>query len=305
MTVAKPDRFDPEVPPPGFDLKLVTFWRLRRFIVPSLQLVHTNAARGEGSVESSWNWAMNNIRPGFVHGDPVGKSYTTIPHLQVDRSGRGALLLPLNRQSITNAKANSFSIGIETGDTGTDDDPSISPFTDKQGESIAVAFAYAAWGYGIPLFYPKAWDGPGTACHTEPFGYPYWTSFNGKICPGSKKKAQTRDVIIPRARQILADWLDIEPPPTPPTPTPVTEAARMMLLAKSSDGGHYATTGLGAGSLHMETEITVDDAFAYGGGFALCVLDDKRLHVVARGSWASVPWPLTKAQVFAKFGPEI
>ena len=175
MTPPRPDRFHPGVPPPGFLLKLVSFWQERRHITPRLQLVHTNAASREGSIEASWRWSQRNTEPGAIHGNPVGSKYYTIPHFQVDRDGSGALLLPLDRQSITNARANSFSIGIETADSGYLADPSISAFTDKQAETVAVALAYAAWGYQIPLEYPTAWDGTGSACHTEPFGYPYWT----------------------------------------------------------------------------------------------------------------------------------
>lgn len=218
MTPAKPDRFDPEVPPPGFEKKLVSFWQERRIISPRLQLVHTNAASRESNVEGAYDWAMRNTEPGFVHGDPPGKNYTTIPTCQIDRDGRGALLLPSNRQTITNAQANSFSLGFETADTGTNADPAISGFTPAQAESVAVCLAYYAWGHGIPLTYPAAWDGTGSACHTEPFGYDKWTISQGKICPGQKKKAQVRDLILPRARQILAAWTTPPPPPPPPDP---------------------------------------------------------------------------------------
>jgi hypothetical protein len=220
-TPPKPDVFDPETPPPGFEKKLVTFWQERRVITPRLQLVHTNAASGEGSIQSSYNWSMRNTQPGAIHGNPKGATYYTIPHFQIDRDGRGALLLPLNRQSITNARANPFSIGIETADTGTIADPSISPFTPEQAESVALAFAYASWGFGIPLVYPLAWDGAGTACHTEPFGYPYWTSFQGKTCPGPNKKQQITAILV-RAREIVAEWI------TPTTPTPPAEETDEM-----------------------------------------------------------------------------
>lgn len=205
MIPAKPAQFNPEVPPPGFERKLISFWQARPLIVPRLQLVHTNGAPNEGSVEASYSWAN---QPGSNH---------TIPQFQVDRSGRAAMLLPLNRKGIANYKAADFSIAIETADTGTNNDPTISAFTPAQAESVALALAYTAWGYKIPLFYPDAWDGTGTACHTEPFGYPVWTNSNGKICPGLKKKAQVRNLILPRAREILAAWTAPPPPPPPPS----------------------------------------------------------------------------------------
>ncbi len=205
MTPPKPERFHPDLPPPGFEKKLISFWQDRPRIKPRLQLVHTNGASREGSVEASYNWAN---QPGSGH---------TIPHLQIDRSGRGAMLLPADRKGIANYRASDFSLGFETADTGYLADPTISAFTDKQAESVAVACAYYAWGYSIPLEYPATWDGAGTASHTEPFGYPLWTNSQGKTCPGTKKKRQVRDVVLPRARQILAAWTT---PTSPPPPDP-------------------------------------------------------------------------------------
>lgn len=191
----RPALFDPEVPPPGFELKLISFWRDRPKITPRLQLIHTNWANREGSIEASWNWA--NAGGG-----------NTIPHFQVDRDGRGAMLLPLDRKGIANYQAAYFSIGIETADRGllVDPSPAGSYFTVEQAHSVAVALAYCAWGFGIPLDEPKTWDGSGTACHTEPFGYPYWTNSAAKRCPGERKIAQCHDVVVPRARLILNAW---------------------------------------------------------------------------------------------------
>lgn len=201
-----PAKFHPEVPPPGFELKLISFWRDRPLITPRLQLVHTNAASEEGDVDSSYNWAN---QPGSDH---------TIPHFQIDRDGRAAMFLPLNRKGIANYRVSDWSIAIETADTGTIADPTISQFSDIQAEKVAQALAYSAVLFKIPLAYPTAWDGAGTACHTEPFGYPYWTNANGKICPGDKKKAWVRQFIIPRAAELVAQWTAPPPPPPPPPP---------------------------------------------------------------------------------------
>jgi hypothetical protein len=208
-TPPKPDVFDPETPPPGFEKKLISFWQDRPLISPRLQLVHTNGASREGTIEAAYNWAN---QPGSGH---------TIPHCQIDRDGRGALMLPSNRKGIANYKAADFSLGFETADTGYLDDPTISPFTDAQAESVAVCLAYYSWGHGIPLVYPLAWDGAGTACHTEPYAYPYWTNSPGKICPGSKKKQQMTAILV-RAREIVAEWI------TPTTPTPPAEETDEM-----------------------------------------------------------------------------
>lgn len=208
MIPPKPGAWGPEIPPPGFEDQRVKQWRDRPKIAPRLQLVHTNGASREGSIESSKSWAERG-------------GGNTIPHCQIDRSGRGAMLLPSDRKGIANYRAADFSLGFETADTGYLDDPAISAFTDKQAESVAVACAYYAVLHGIPLTFPKAWDGSGTGSHTEPFGYPDWTNAKGKICPGIKKKAQVRDLILPRAREIAAAWSGTQPAPKPqPSPTP-------------------------------------------------------------------------------------
>jgi len=226
-TPPKPDVFDPEVPPPGFESKLVPFWEKRPKIKPRLQLVHTNGASGEGSIESSYNWTLGNLDPGYLYGNPPGDKYRTIPHLQIDRSGRGAMLLPADRKGIANYKAADFSLGFETADRGylTDPYPTGSYFTPEQAEAVAVACAWYAWGYGIPLEYPATWDGSGTACHTEPFGFDKWTNSSGKPCPGDRKKFQVRDTILPRAREIVAAWT------TPPVGDEVTDEDIQRIVA--------------------------------------------------------------------------
>jgi len=216
----KPTAFAPDIPPPGVESNLVSFWA-ERPIIPShgmrLQLFHTNAAQGEGSVESSKGWAER------------APNSNTCPHFQVDRSGRAAMLLQTNRRGIGNATVTAhegehgdvswWSIVIETADSGTLADPTISECTPEQAEKVAIILAYNAvvWP-NITLEYPTEWWGPGSACHTEPFGYPYWTLFDGKICPGDKKKRQMRELILPRAREIKAAWTAPPPPPPPPPP---------------------------------------------------------------------------------------
>jgi hypothetical protein len=217
-TPRKPDVFDHSHAPVGVEVKFVPFWQERPMLnggKARLFLVHTNAASREGSIESAWNWATS--KP----------NQNTIPHYQVDRSGRARKMLPTNRQGIANATAKSaqgehgnvreWSLAMETADTGYLDDPSISAFTDVQAERVAEIIAYEHMVSGFPLEYPKEWYGAGVGCHTEPFGYPYWTLFNGKTCPGDKKKRQVRELIIPRAREIVAAW---KGPPTLPAPEP-------------------------------------------------------------------------------------
>lgn len=234
--------FNPETPPPGFELKLIDHWRDRPQIVPRLQLVHTNAASGQGTVDSAFRHA-NQWSPSYVGPD------VTVPHFQIDRDGRAAMLLPLDRMGIHAYKANSFAIGMETADTGTVADPAISPFTDAQAEQVAVALAYGALGYDIPLTYPAMWDGTGSACHTEPFTYPDWTKYQGKSCPGPAKKAQVRDVILGRAADILTAWTT--PPPTGDNDMTPEQSAQLDDIHRALFDNDYPFPGM----VNMRTQV--------------------------------------------------
>lgn len=240
MTPTKPASFHYELAPVGVEVLFYSLWRERPLMPtpPRLAVVHTNAANGEGSVESAANWSERN-----TWGD--GKSYT-IPHYQVDRDGRARKMLPTNRRGIANSTGNSvehentlspegyrdsswFAIAIETADTGTLDDPTISAFTPEQIERIAEILAYESLvpGSEIVLELPEDWYCPGCCAHTHPWPYPYLTTVPGKTCPGPKKKAQM-PAILARARAIAAAWT--APTPTPkPTPPEDDDMARIYL----------------------------------------------------------------------------
>jgi hypothetical protein len=203
----KPAVFDAHGAPVGVEIRFVTFTATRPVIKgsPRLQLVHTNAASREGNIAASWNWA--HAKPGS----------NTLPHYQVDRNGAARKMLPTNRVGIANctsppkAQVRNWSLAYETADRGTLHPDGLGGFTPAQGETLAQILAYEAITHGIPLEYPDAWDGAGTACHTEPY---YWSCVVGKNCPGADKKRDMREWIIPRAREIRTEWT------APPTPVP-------------------------------------------------------------------------------------
>lgn len=215
-TPPKPATFAPDAAPPGVEYRHVEFARPKLRSPARILLIHTNAARGEGSIESAWNWA---------HSAP---NQRTCPTYQVDLGGGARKMLDSDEDAIANCTINDYQDGhgdvsewsqaIETADTGTDDDPTISAFTEAQIETIAtiVAYEHLVPGNEIPLDTPTEWYGAGVAGHTDPFGYPLWTCKRGKICPGDKKKAQIRNVILPRAREIVAAWRAPADPPQPP-----------------------------------------------------------------------------------------
>jgi hypothetical protein len=230
MIPPKPARFHVAGAPDGVEVKFITFLSDRPKMPDGarLQLIHTNAAPNESNVDGQWNWA---------HSAP---NSNTIPHYQVDRDGRTRKMLPSDRRGIANSTVGSaegshgdvswWSLAYETADTGTRNDPSISAFTEAQIQRLGEICAYESIvNPQISLVYPAAWHGPGTACHTEPFGYPYWTIHNGKTCPGAKKKQQVRDRVLPLAREIRQAWTGSTPPPPPEDE--VTEADKLQIIA--------------------------------------------------------------------------
>ena len=207
-TPPTPASFTPEGSVPGVEIKSVKFLADRPFlkVKPRLLLVHTNAASVEGDVDSAWN---------FSHANP---NNNTLPHYQVDRTHNGVVrarkMLPTNRRSIANATVKEFrdghgdvswfSISIETADLGFPMEANgfkapggTIGFDPLQGELIAQIIAYESIVHGFPIATPKEWFGSGVACHTEPFGFPHWTIKKGKECPGTQKKIDIRERIMP------------------------------------------------------------------------------------------------------------
>ncbi len=137
MIPPKPAAFAAHLAPDSVEVKFVPFFedRKRFDAPPRLLLVHTNAASGEGTVESAWN--HTNAAPGT----------NTLPHYQVDRDGRARKMCPSDRRGIANGtvgdqnkmwkslpadqqddiKAHGnvqhWSLAIETADTGTEARP--------------------------------------------------------------------------------------------------------------------------------------------------------------------------------------
>lgn len=165
------------------------YWINRKIIRPRLILIHTNGAKGEGSRQSAYNWSM-------------AAPDNTKCHYQVDRDGSATKFLPSDRQGIANYKADPFGLSIETADEGWPVPGPASGFTPAQAETIARIVAYETELWDIPIETPATWNGEGVGAHTDPFGYPHWTKYDGKPCPGTQKKYEIRELIMPRAREI-------------------------------------------------------------------------------------------------------
>jgi hypothetical protein len=179
----------------------MTVTESRPLIVPRLIIVHTNGASNEGNQASAYSWSMR-------------APNNTKPHYQVDRDGTASKFLPSNRKGIGNGTVASrtggvmaadFSLVIETADLGwgAGKPGPTCGFSEAQAETLAQIIAWESSLWDIPVAYPVTWDGAGVACHTEPFGYPYWTIDPGHVCPGLQKKIEVAQVVMPRANQIL------------------------------------------------------------------------------------------------------
>lgn len=209
----------------------VTVTEARPMITPRLILVHTNGAGGEGNSDSAFAWSMRD--PNF-----------TKPHYQVDMDGSATKFLPSNRKGIGNGTvasethgiyASDFSLVIETADPGYGPGKpgQAAGFSLPQGETLAAIIAYEAELWQIPIEYPARWDGAGVACHTDPFGYPYWTIDKGHVCPGREKKIEMIEWIMPRARELMAH-----------TPPPSGEEEAMQQIRVDGDPAVLLRDGL-------------------------------------------------------------
>jgi hypothetical protein len=192
MFPIKPPSFAPDAAPVGVQIRWFTKWASRAIIRARGLLVHTNA----GSKPAS----LNGI---YTYGNVDGN---TKPTYQVQGDGTAGKFLPSNRKGQANYRADDFFLSIETQDDGWPT-PGDIPWKPAQAERIAEIIAFESIVNDFPIETPLKWDGTGVGAHTDPFGYPYWTKYDGKVCPGSKRKAQLRNEVMPRARAIRDHWL--------------------------------------------------------------------------------------------------
>lgn len=224
----RPATFSAEGAPPGVAVDFAAYrrndgvdgswYQQRPTIRPTTQVVHTNAAGGEGSTTSKVNWAnreKNNTHAHYNVNAPVPTK-----HCPTDRRGIGNSTSKDTARRAGVKDSSFWSIVIETADMGQRSAkangirwPSdCGPFLHDHAEIVARILAYESIVWNIPLDYPSTWTKPGSICHTDPFPFPHFTTADGKTCPGSTKKRQVQQDILPRARAIRAAWLGQQPP---------------------------------------------------------------------------------------------
>lgn len=235
----KPDYFGPDGAPPGIALMLDAYERLhdgtlwlkdRPFIVPTVGVVHTNAANGEGTLQSSLNWgrsAKNNTKPHYNLNFP-----TPTKTLATNRRGI-ANSTSLAIEVLHGVRDSSYwSYAIETADMGAiraraagyNWPYDCGPFLEHSAyghipiphsELVARIFAYESIVHKHALVVPERFGRgmEGVVTHTDPFGPKHFTTVSGKTCPGETKIETFYSQIVPRAQAIRAAWTADPIPP--------------------------------------------------------------------------------------------
>lgn len=156
-------------------------------MTPTQIILHTNAGPRSSSWLNLFKWSTESYD---------ADRGVTQPHFQVNLDGTIAQGLPMDRQGVHARFANVRAIGVETQDYGTlqggiEDDP----WSPAQIDSLVRICAHANLFYNIPIQLPNSWDSPGIAHHAR-FGYPKWSKYRGKTCPGRTRVSQVLEVLV-------------------------------------------------------------------------------------------------------------
>jgi len=173
-------------------LKLLPEWNSQPAITPTTIIDHSIV----GSAEGAWR---------HFHDNTGIES-----HFIVGKSGLIWQLMDTGRQADANLNANRFAVSIETEDDG---DPDTQPWTRAQLATLAwLHNKLVAVHPSIPRRLCPSEAGGGLGYHTL-FGAPSaWTPV-AKSCPGTVRKRQWRDVLLPA---FLAGTAPAAPAPPPP-----------------------------------------------------------------------------------------
>ena len=276
-------------------------WHLSRpGIVPRIIIVHTNAARGEGSSQSQKNWgnaSENNTKPHYCINNPTPFKGVPTDRRAIANSTGG------NLEAATGERDCSFwTIAIETADPGSDHSPqapdgsgvALDFVSDEHAELCARIIAYEAIAWDIPLQVPLAWNGTGLVTHTEPFPFPHYTTKKGKSCPTHPKKERVlRGDVWARTRELYDAWTGAEPAPADDGSTttsragatgPTTEWSAIPLSDRRIAAMQILTTQYGfpvngaagiVGNLEAESGIIPNRVQGSKGGSPMTAADSK------------------------------
>jgi hypothetical protein len=105
--------------------------------------------------------------------------------------------MTLDRQADANLDANAFAISIETSDNAPASAADLAPWSQPQLVSLVRLGNWLAERFAIPRRQCPAWDAAGFGWHAM-WGAPsHWTPSAGKVCPGSRRIAQLKTIVLP------------------------------------------------------------------------------------------------------------
>lgn len=90
-----------------------------------------------------------------------------------------------------NYLANPFALSFESQGFG------IGEWSDLQLDTIKRVIRWCHRNHDIPMQVAKVWNGEGWGYHTM---FPQWSNVSGKTCPGTQRKQQFHDIIVPWMR---------------------------------------------------------------------------------------------------------
>jgi len=133
-----------------------------------------------GSAEGAWQY--------FAGGTAIESTFI------VKKSGYFWQIMSLGEQADANFRANAFAGSIETEDNG---DPDRDPWTQAQLETLVwLSLEMRRLRPRIARRKCRSWDDAGLGYHTL---FPrQWSNVPGKTCPGTIRKRQWADRVLPR-----------------------------------------------------------------------------------------------------------
>ena len=114
-------------------------------------------------------------------------------HFIVKKSGYFWQCMSLGEQADANFRANAFAGSIETEDNG---NPNTDPWTSAQLDTLVwLSLEMRRLRPRIARRKCRTWDDAGLGYHTL---FPQWTNVPGKTCPGTIRKRQWANQVLPR-----------------------------------------------------------------------------------------------------------
>lgn len=170
---------------PKADLKLLAENATQAAITPRLTIMHTAL---DGMTTTSLKGWWDN---------PNSKELES--HFYVQRTGGVEQYMDTQIWADANKAANGFAVSVETWDGRAPDKPA-NPWNDAQVLAIIELNVWLCRTHGIPARLADRWNGSGIGFHNQ---FLEW-SVGGTSCPGTPRRDQLINVIIPAVAKLIA-----------------------------------------------------------------------------------------------------